>query len=857
MSSFVEAWDSNFSVFNDGNGEVNDGNADWPWDFCYGPATPIVTLNIGANVTHIPPYAFINSSNMTSAIILPDAVTTVGDLASYGCLSAPALTLGENMETIGNSAFYRCNGLTGELEIPASLISIESDAFYNCSGLTSVDYAGDLASWCGIVFGNQYSNPLGYAHNLYFNDALVTEITIPNTMNSIGKYTFQGCSSLTAVNYLGDLASWCGFSFGNEYSNPLRYAHNLYIDNELLTELIIPSTVTSISQYAFQGCSSLTGDLVIPNTVTSIGQYAFSDCSGFNGSLFIGNGIQTISPYTFAGCTGFTGSLILGVQVNNIGDRAFENCNGFTLLISENPNPVTAADWSFDGMNYSIPVYVPDAMVSNYQNATGWNVFSNYIPQCTFWDNFDNANWSDEMNWLSMELPTANDVVCIAYNCDIDIDVNVLHAYVLNLNDVLTVKSGHALNTTYGLGILQPSQLVIEDGALLYNTLPGMQGTLQKHINGYGTGNDGWYTIAAPVSDGIPVSGLTTGNYDLYVYDEPTATWFNQKVSSHGITAINPGQGFLYANQAERTLNLAGQLNASNAEISVPVSYTSGATAGFNLVGNPYTNNINITDVKINGTAQTAYYRAEGGSNIVAYVAEDNEPIKPGDGFFVKATEAGTLTFGGAPTRNGSQPEGSYVRLLLHKDGQVTDRAYLRMNQGTPLEKVSINDAHSLLYFMNGGERYAVADNEADNGAMPLYLEKAAGTYTIEASLLNAECDYLHLIDYLTGADIDLLATPSYTFTAKADDYAARFELVFVETDNNLDNQDNFAFISNGQLILTSPGTLQIFDALGRQLFSKEMTPLTSHFSPLTSPGVYVLRLINGENVRTQKIVVR
>lgn len=116
-------------------------------------------------------------------------------------------------------------------------------------------------------------------------------------------------------------------------------------------------------------------------------------------------------------------------------------------------------------MNYNIPVYVPDAMVSNYQNASGWNVFSNYIPQCTFWDNLDNANWSDEMNWLSMELPTANDVVCIAYNCDIDIDVNVLHAYVLNLNDVLTVKSDHTLNTTYGMGILQPSQLVIEDGA--------------------------------------------------------------------------------------------------------------------------------------------------------------------------------------------------------------------------------------------------------------------------------------------------------------------------------------------------------------------------------------------------------
>ena len=279
--------------------------------------------------------------------------------------------------------------------------------------------------------------------------------------------------------------------------------------------------------------------------------------------------------------------------------------------------------------------------------------------------------------------------------------------------------------------------------------------------------------------------------------------------------------------------------------------------AGFNLVGNPYTNNINITDVKINGTAQTAFYRAEGGSNFVAYVAEDNEPIKVGQGFFVKATEEGTLTFGSTPTRGSNTQENSYLRLVLNKDDQVADRAYLRMNEGERLEKMSTSGAHSQLYFKNSGERYAVADNEAENGSMPLYLEKVNGTYTIEAALLNAECDYLHLIDNLTGADIDLLETPNYTFDAKTTDYASRFKLVFNPESNNIDgNNEDFAFISDGQLVVTGKGTLQVFDALGRVIVSRRDGVHTVFTNGLT-PGVYVLRLTDENNVRTQKIVIK
>ena len=149
------------------------------------------------------------------------------------------------------------------------------------------------------------------------------------------------------------------------------------------------------------------------------------------------------------------------------------------------------------------------------------------------------------------------------------------------------------------------------------------------------------------------------------------------------------------------------------------------------------------------------------------------------------------------------------------------------------------------------------------------------GTYTLTVSpTLNSQLstlNYLHLIDNMTGADIDLLApnggdarhgdarpcVSTYTFTAKTTDYESRFKLVFSICEDANGENETFAFISNGNIIVNGEGTLQIFDAMGRQLFSKELSTFNSQLSTLNyTPGVYVLRLINGEHVRTQKIVV-
>ena len=108
----------------------------------------------------------------------------------------------------------------------------------------------------------------------------------------------------------------------------------------------------------------------------------------------------------------------------------------------------------------------------------------------------------------------------------------------------------------------------------------------------------------------------------------------------------------------------------------------------------------------------------------------------------------------------------------------------------------------------------------------------------------------------MTGNNVDLLVNPSYSFEARSDDYASRFNLVFSANDNNED--ETFAFISNGNIIVNGEGTLQVIDMLGHIIDQRDVE--TSYYGVSTdamTPGVYVLRLINGDDVKTQKIVIQ
>ena len=197
------------------------------------------------------------------------------NLATYG--------IDSGCKYIGDSAFSGCSGLTN-VTIPNSVKYIGRYAFSGCSGLTNVTIP----------------NSVKYIGRYAFNGCSgLTSVTIGNSVTSIGKTAFSGCFELKSV-YITDLEKWCNISFDSYESNPLYYAHSLYLNNKLVTDLVIPDSVTSIGNYAFQDCRRLTS-ITIPNSVTSIGNSAFSGCSGLT-NITIPDSVTSIGDSAFSWC---------------------------------------------------------------------------------------------------------------------------------------------------------------------------------------------------------------------------------------------------------------------------------------------------------------------------------------------------------------------------------------------------------------------------------------------------------------------------------------------------------------------------------------------------------------------------
>ena len=227
------------------------------------------------------------------------SVISIGNSAFNQCWSLASVSIPNSVTSIGNYAFRECSGLTS-ITIPNSVTNIGENAFTGCNSLTKV-IVSDIAAWCGISFSGYDANPLSKAHHLFSNESTeIIDLVIPNGVASIGSCAFRECGSLISVAIpesvtsigeeafqkcnglekviVSDIAAWCGISFGDYYANPLCYAHHLYNDAEMeITDLAIPDGVTSISDYSFNNCSSLTS-VTIPNNMTSIGDHAFANC---------------------------------------------------------------------------------------------------------------------------------------------------------------------------------------------------------------------------------------------------------------------------------------------------------------------------------------------------------------------------------------------------------------------------------------------------------------------------------------------------------------------------------------------------------------------------------------------------
>ena len=373
--------------------------------------------------------------------------------------------------------------------------------------------------------------------------------------------------------------------------------------------------------------------------------------------------------------------------------------------------------------------------------------------------------------------------------------------------------------------------------------------TFTKHIVGYGDESNarGFYLIASPIVEEVIPSaeyGFLTSSYDLYFFDGsyPAKEWRNFEDTITGGYNLVSGKGYLYASQDSTTLIFTGTPYSGNGVVEL--EYSDAPFGGWNLVGNPF--------------AEQALPNRE---YLILNTEEEGDDFIPGEGG-VEAME-GIMVYaeaeGQTVTFSPSNGEGGDDKLTINLTKScvrgTVDRAIVKFGEGGTLPKFQMNPNHTKVYIPQDGTDYAVV-NAPEMGEMPVnFKAETNGSYTMSFGSENVTFSYLHLIDNLTGADVDLLATPSYTFDATTTDYASRFRLVFATGGNN--DGDSFAFFSNGSFVVSNEGeaTLQVVDVMGRILKSENISGSASVKVDAAS-GVYMLRLVNGNDVKVQKVVV-
>lgn len=635
-----------------------------------------------------------------------------------------------------------------------------------------------------------------------------TEFTFPDSVEWIGDGVFNYCTNLTSV-YFGNSVSYIEGRLFNGCPNVQQII--VAPDNPTYDSRDNCNAAIYTSQNRLDvGCKTT----IIPNSVTAIGPTAFWGCSQLS-SIVIPDSVSVIWWGAFTECNGLT-YIDLPDALTEIGEGAFIGCSGLTSI--DIPNTVTtlgssAFSWCSNLTSITIP--------------SGVTTIGNQI--------FEGCSCMTHVNLLSITPP---DLGFYGYAYDIDFPTS---------NEGFTIYVPYESLETYKItanwnvyeSYMQP---------LYYTTIPGHCST---------TGN--WRFIASPLEVTTAPETIedmiTKSDYDLYQFDQSATDgeWQNYKVNNFNL--LN-GHGYLYANKDDVIIIFKGDFNENDTK-EIAISYDANASfAGWNLVGNPF---------PVSAYANRSYYvMNEDGTAIEPVSVSMETAIPVCTGVMVKADNTGeTVTF--SKTAPSGQNNQGVLQIAVAQanergtsTGSVTalDKAIVSFNVGDALEKFVFNKDNAKLYIPQSDKDLAIACTDKQ-GEMPLNFKATKnGEYTITIHPEVVELDYLHLVDNLTGVDVDLLVTPAYTFTAKTTDYASRFKLVFSVCGDMDDDNENFAFVSNDDIIITGEGIAQVIDMRGRVIVSVDEGTRCISTVGMT-PGVYVLRLLDRNDVKTQKIVIQ
>ena len=850
MYEAVFAFNTNLATvnYNATNAEMltYNSNVNTYWGMFKG-CTSLSTINIGANVTSIPPRVFrgdyeLNAIN-TYAIVPPTAVQySFSGIPSDVAIHVPSCSLNEYQ-----TAAYWSQFTNWQDDLPCCPIP------YNLEINNITHTTADL-TWTG--FSDSYTvqkrsaESVNYSFFDGFEDGLDAQgwTTIRNgggtTSTDWHHFDATTFTSGTVTNHNGSYVA-----MSRSWSNSAYSVDNWLITPQVSLQGTLKFWVRDDGEYHehYDVYVSTTG-----NSITDFGSVPFFEPGDASDEWTE----VSVDLSSFAGVNGY-----IAIRHTDV-DQDFLLIDDFGIAA----NSVPAGEWinvtttATDGA-YTITGLTANTMYEVKVKGNCGDEYSDVVTFTTIDDNtriFNTAgNWNVAGNWIGGIPTIANNVI-------------------IRKNVIIPANCDASAKTITLEGSPTPT-ITIKDGGQMHTNTNGVTATFEKEIKGYTGTNDHYYLISVPNNyyyhvAATAVTGMINGNYDLYHFDatQEGEEWRNYEAGSFNLWI---GRGYLYANAVNETLQYTGkmcnQLTEGNYDyLNIgttsndysELNYNTETHYGkFNLIGNslPY-NAFIYVGTESGGVftpVQTYYYKMnENGDELEV----SNNAVKPWEGVFVQATAANQIAI--ISSDNLGDPSlAKSLNLSVSSSNSVSDVAILNFNKGEGLEKFQLNPDHTKVYIPQDGKDYAVVTAEAQ-GEMPVNFKASEnGAYTIGFSSENVEFGYLHLIDNMTGADVDLLQTPSYSFDAKVTDYTSRFRLVFSANDETgNESEDNFAFISNGQLIVTGEGTLQVVDVMGRVLVNKQLSTTNSQLPTANfKAGVYMLRLIQGNDVKTQKIVVR
>ena len=367
----------------------------------------------GYTVMAIGENAFKDCISITSIVFLSNELS-IEKRAFYGCTGLTEITIPETVKYIGEQAFFKCSNLStvyynslyapsrdtvflntssitkvvfngsyipayicygcGSLQSVEILENVEyiyASAFENCTSLSTVSFETTSLYLDGR---NQFARctsletiilPEGLENiDLYMFEGCTNlkNVTIPSTVKHIGDRPFGDCYAIENV-YIFDIEAYCRIVYDNDYSNIMEFAKHLYLNGELIINLIIPDTVTKISEYAFSSVDIQT--VVIPDSVVTIGKYAFSNCASLT-NVILPDSITSINYGAFYGCSNLE-SIIIPNSITKISDYAFSGCSSLANIIFEGTveewyEIIKGTKWDYETDNYV--VYCTDGKIS-------------------------------------------------------------------------------------------------------------------------------------------------------------------------------------------------------------------------------------------------------------------------------------------------------------------------------------------------------------------------------------------------------------------------------------------------------------------------------------------------------------